>query len=233
MTALYIILCILLFVALILSLRAKLYIKLDSEITLRAGLGPVLLTVVPKKKRKKPRLSAFSYKKHQRRLEKERKKAEKKKKNKAEKIAEKAESENARKKSAGEKIGSLFEIVSFVLEEFPRLASYIHTNIRALHVTVGGSDAARVAELYGIISASVAALTELLDNKTRLKTLKKDSVTVSADFLASKTTVVADISMKLSLFSALRVGLHTLMWLVKRKIGDGDAEKQKNKSNKK
>ena len=44
---LYILLGIVLLLALIFSLRIKVYIRLEDELRVRAGLGPVVLTVVP------------------------------------------------------------------------------------------------------------------------------------------------------------------------------------------
>ena len=73
MNALCIITVIILAIALFLSLRIKVFLKLEDILTLRAGLGPIVLKLLPKKK-KKINLRDFTYKKHQTRLEKERKK---------------------------------------------------------------------------------------------------------------------------------------------------------------
>jgi len=47
MIALYIILGIVLFFALIFSLKIKVYLRLEDELRVRAGVGPVVLTLVP------------------------------------------------------------------------------------------------------------------------------------------------------------------------------------------
>lgn len=242
MTALYIVLGIVLLLALILSVRAKIFIRLDGGLTVRAGAGPVILTLMPKKdkekKRRKPHLSAFSYKKHQKRLErdaekaarkaqKKQKKAEKKRlKNKARKISAKAEkSAQKAEKSLSEKIEGVFDLVGFILDEFPRLASYIRTNVREMKITVGSSDAAKTAELYGGISALCSALLELLDCKTKMKASKEGSISVAADFFSEKTSAVIDISMMISVFSVLRVGWHTLKWLISKKLKEKKKQK--------
>lgn len=230
----YILLGIILLLALILFLRAKIIITLDDGLTLRAGLGPVIFTLVPKKekskKRKKPRLSTFSYKKHMKRLERDAKAAArdeaKKAKKKHKKLAEKkdaveekaAETEKSAAGSIGEKLKGIFELISFILDEFPRLASYIHIDVRRLHVTVSSSDAAVTAEMYGGICIGVSGALELLACKTKLKKIKADAVRVYADFLGEKTDVRADIKMSISVFSALRVGVHTLAWFIKKKL---------------
>ena len=77
MTALYIILAIVLFFALILSLRAKVFIAQTDTLRLRVGVGPVILTLIPQK-RKNVKISDFTYKKHKKRLLAEKKKAARK-----------------------------------------------------------------------------------------------------------------------------------------------------------
>lgn len=234
MAALYITLGIILLLALIMSLRAGIFIKLSEGFTLRAGLGPVVFTLVPKKEksknRKKPRLSDFSYKKHLKRLERdartEAKKTAKKEKKKQKKLAKKKDAveekakETAEKSTAplAEKIHSVFELISFILDEFPRLASYIHIDVRKLYVTVSSSDAAVTAEMYGGICIGVSAALELLAHKTKLRKIKDNAVRINADFLGEKTDVCVDIKMSISVFSVLRVGAHTLAWFIKKQL---------------
>ncbi len=226
MTALLIILAIVLFFALILSLRIKLYIRQTDELRVRAGVGPILLTLAPKKK-KTVKLSDFTYRKHQKRLIADRKKAEKK----AAKAAIKAEKKKsaeiqkklaaAHEKSKGsitDKLSAVLDIVEFVFEELPRLASYLKTEIKMLKISVVGKDAADTAQKYGAVCALTSCLIELLDNKTALKRMNEGSVSVSADFTGEKTKILLDISVKISIFSVLRVGLHTLKWLISQKL---------------
>ena len=54
MTALYILLGIVLFFALLFSVKLKVYVRLTDALRVKAGLGPVLLTLVPKKKKSRP-----------------------------------------------------------------------------------------------------------------------------------------------------------------------------------
>lgn len=230
MAALYITLGIILLLALIMSLRAGIFIKLSEGFTLRAGIGPVVFTLVPKKEesknRKKPRLSDFSYKKHLKRLERDAKAKAKKEKKKQKKLAKKKDAveekakETAEKSTAplAEKIHSVFELISFILDEFPRLASYIHVDVRKLYVTVSSSDAAVTAEMYGGICIGVSAALELLAHKTKLRKIKDDAVRINADFLGEKTDVCVDIKMSISVFSVLRVGAHTLAWFIKKQL---------------
>ena len=225
MTALYIILAIVLFFALILSLRVQLYIRQTDELRLRAGVGPVVITLTPKKQ-KKIKLSDFTPKRHAKRLLKDKKKAEKKEAKKAlkdekKKGSMKSEIKKAEETSRGNaenKINGVIEIIKFVFEEFPRLASYMRTEIKMLSVTVGGKDADDCARKYGAICALTACLIELLDNKTSLKRMKSGAVSVNADFISEKTKLMIDVSLKISIFSILKVGFHTVKWLISQKL---------------
>jgi len=226
MTALYIILAIVLFFALLLSLRVQLYIRQTDELRLRAGVGPVVITLTPKKQ-KKVKLSDFTPKKHAKRLLKDKKKAEKKAAKKAKRAESKKkttlsdEVKKAEKSSSGNaenKISAVLDIIKFIFEEFPRLASYMRTEIKMLSISVGGKDAADCATKYGAICALTSCLIELLDNKTMLKKMRSDAVSVNADFLSEKTKIMIDVSLKISIFSILKVGFHTIKWLISQKL---------------
>lgn len=247
MIVLYILLGIILFFALLFSFHIKVFLKLEDKLKLRVGFGPIIITVSPKKE-KKVKLSDFTYKKHQKRLEKERKKSLKKsakqaekaeKKRKAKLLKEEAEAAAKATEEAveGNKLGSIIELIRFVLSELPVFASYIKTDIRKLHITVGGKDADKIARSYGVISSLTANLVELLKNKTAMKSLKSGAVNVVADFVAEKTTNKLDLYFKLRLFSIIRVGWHTLKWFISQKIkeaknGVSSSHKYNNKSHK-
>ncbi len=238
---LYILLGIVLLLALIFSLRIKVYIRLEDELRVRAGLGPVVLTVVPSKPKKPLDEKDFTYKKHQKRLENDRaaakKKAEKQAakkakkdeqaaaKKKARKLAEEAEaaSKNPDESKASDKLETILSLVGFGVGELGKLASWLHTDIKRLDITVGGSDAASIALNYGKISAAAAILMELLDHKTALKNRPRREVAVRADFLAEKTVFKVDMSFKLRLVSFLRIALHALVWFIRLKISQARA----------
>ena len=228
---LYLLLGIAVLLGVILSMRLKIYLRMTDTFGLRAGLGPIVLTLAPAKPKKPVDLKDFTYEKHQKLLQKERAKAQKKaekseQKKQAKALAKEAE-KTAREETAAEESGepvkkftleAILEIVEFVLEEFPRFTSYIHTEIRSLDITVAGKDAADCAKKYGIIAQLTSYLLELLENGTAMKPLKPDAVAVRADFLAQKTVYKMDIRIRLRLFSIVRVGFHTLVWFIKSKI---------------
>lgn len=228
---LYILLGILVLLGVILSMRLKIYIRMTDTFELRVGIGPVVRTLAPSKPQKPIDLSDFTYEKHQKRLQKERARALKKseraeKKRQAKALAKEAErtaNAEAAASENGEKVKkftleAILGIIEFVLEEFPRFASYIHTEVRMLDITVAGKDAADCATKYGIIAQLTSYLLEILDNRTAMKPLRPGAVAVNADFLAAKTVYKLDIRIRLRLFSIVRVGFRTLVWFIKSKI---------------
>lgn len=234
MIVLYILLAIIFLLALLFSFHIKFYLQLEDELEIHAGIGPIVLKLTPKKQ-KKITLSDFTYEKHRKRLEKERKAAAKKaskkaakdeKKRQAKALADQAEKTTASADEAQDenKLSSIIDIISFILEEFPRFVSYFKTEIRMLDITVGGKDADAIARKYGKISALTALLIELLDSKTNMKQINPGAVQVRADFIAPKTKYRLHIRIKLRLFSILRVGVHTMKWIINKKIKEMKAK---------
>jgi len=229
MIVLYILLGIVLFIALLFSLHLKFYLKIDGTTTVHAGLGPIVLKLLPKKEAKPIDPRDFTYEKHKKRLERDRKaalkkaakkakKAEKKKQKKA--LSEEAEkaAESIQNAAEEEKLASVIDILTLVFDELPKLASYFKTEIRMLDITVGGKDADKIARTYGRMAALVPLLIELLEAKTSFKKLKPNVIHLSAYFLASKTTVKMHIRLKLRIFSIIRIGWHALVWFIRLKI---------------
>ena len=240
MIALYILLGIVLFFALLFSMKIKVYLRLTDALRVRAGFGPVMLTLVPKKERV-VKAKDFTWEKHQKRLRKEAEakrkkdgKAALKKAAKAEKAKKKAEA--ARLAEAAEKaaeateeerdtnkLETILALVEFALEEIPRFVSYFETDVVMLDIAVGAKEAADTAVKYGRISALVSVLLELLNNKTRMKSRKNALIRVEPDFLAEKTVFKVEFKFRLRLFSVIRVGWHTLVWFIGRKIRESRA----------
>ncbi len=233
MTFLIVLGAIVLFFVLLFSLHLKLDVAMLSDIlTVRAGIGPIMLKLAPKKERViNPR--DFSYKKHQKRLKKDRKlalkKAEKKRLKDEKKAAQKAEDEKLKKdaEKAGEEIkkkkfpfGFILALVKFIIRELDVFIGYFRTEIVALHITAGGKDAAAVGKTYGTMAAAVPCLVELISQKTRMKKLKENAVSVDADFLLEKTKIDVHIRLKLRLGNIVRVGIHALVWFIKQKISE-------------
>lgn len=232
MTFLIVLGAIVLFFVLLFSLNLKLDVSLLDTVTVRAGLGPVMLTLSPKKERTiNP--DDFSYKKHQKRLRKDRmlamKKAEKKRRKDEQKAKKKAEAEKVKRDAAksGEELkkkkfpfGFIVALAKFVIRELDRFIGYFRIEIKMLNITVGGKDAESIGRTYGVIVQAVPYLIELLDHKTHLSRLKENAVSVKADFLLEKTKIYGHFCLKLPLNSILKVGAHALVWFIKQKIDE-------------
>ena len=162
MIVLYILLGIVLFFALLFWMKVKVFVRLEDEMTLRAGYGPIVLTLVPKKKKKPVKIKDFTYKKHQKRLAKDRaaaeKKALKKKKKKEESDKKKKAKELEKKvqklaeKHDGDKdvnkIAFIVDLVKLGLGELAAFPGYLHTDIKMLDITVASDEAASTAIKY-------------------------------------------------------------------------------------
>lgn len=174
-----------LLVALILASYFKLRITSAGDLRLRAGVGPFVFTVYPRRQ-KNILLSSTKYKKLM--------KGKKSHKTDASKKDMKTETTEKR---------SFFDIASFIREIVNHLGRYIgffHTEIKRLAVTVGGVDAAEAALRYGAVSSSVYCAVELLDEKTKLDPSSYDNISVKCDFLSNRSDTECDINMKIRIF---------------------------------
>ncbi len=227
MTALYILLGIILFFVLLLSCRIQVYLILKEELTVRAGFGPIVLKLTPKKK-KKIKLSDFTYKKHQKRLKKDRLKSEKKALKKSQKNEKKKQAKElavTAKESANStdpaedtnKLATILALLEFVADELPKFFSNFRTKIKVLEIKVAGKDADDTARKYGLMCAVVSGFVEFLDCKTKMTRRKTDHILVSADFTAEKTKFLLDVSFKLSLFAIVCTGIRSLGWMISQK----------------
>lgn len=229
---LYILLGIFLLVGLLLSFHIKIYLHLGDELHLRAGLGPIMLKLAPKKPPKPIDLRDYTYEKHQKRLEKDRKIALKKKQKAAEKaekkrqdklLAEKAEEVQAAIEEAENapdevKLFTVFEIIRFAVTELGRFGSYMKTDIRMLSVTVGGKDPEKIAKTYGILCSALPLFMDFLQARTSMHPLRPNTIALNADFTAEKLKFQIDFRFRLRLFSIVRIGWHALVWFIKAKI---------------
>lgn len=229
---LYILLGIFLLVGLLLSFHLKIYLQLGDELHLRAGLGPIVLKLAPKKPPKPIDLRDYTYEKHQKRLAKDKKDALKKKQKAAEKaekkrqdklLAEKAEAVQAAIEEAENvpdeaKLFTIFEIIEFAVTELGRFGSYMKTDVRSLSVTVGGKDPEKTAKTYGALCAALPLFLEFLAAKTSMHPLRPNTIDLNADFTSDKLKFRVDFRFRLRLFSIVRIGWHALIWFIKAKI---------------
>ncbi len=166
--------------------------------------------VIPGKE-KKIKLGDFRIKKFRKKRLKERallrKKARKAAESKAKKKKRKAErkSEKKQRKSLRQVYEELKETADFgltiakhvALPLVSRFRRSLRIRVKRLCITVSTDDAAKTAQLYGIVCAAVADLLAILEQATHLRYEKGMTVTVLPDFVSGKTTM--DLHLRFSL----------------------------------
>lgn len=208
MTVLAILVVIALLIFLLLMTNLKIRVASDGDITLKAGAGPVMLKLLPKRQ-KKVKLRRFTHKKYLALVEAEKKALQDKN---TEQEAEKSEKKEKDKK---ESIVNTVSLITQILERLGVYAGRLRTNIKSLDITVGGDDAASAAVTYGVISQSVTYLLELLDCKTKLKIPDPDRLSIKCDYTAKEISINVDISVKLRGIDALRTAVDIMLLKMK------------------
>lgn len=208
-------------IALLLSLRLHFLLQYDGDVTLKAGFACFRFTLVPNKRAKlnDPTLSPRKKRKllqklraaEERSLAKKEKKEEKKRQKKA-KQAAKAAKKKKKKSTAPQKAeppkkkrslkASLRLVIRLVRILLDKFGKHLRIKVKRLRLTVATGDAASTALIYGGVSQSVAYLFALLNRFSRLK-VKKNALSVGADFLSDKTTADIKFSLSISLAGLL------------------------------
>ncbi len=186
MTALWILCGIAAVVCLILLIPIGIELRYDGEITLCVRAAFLRFRLIPKR-RKKIRLSSFSKKRYEKMLAKEKKKNEKK--------PSARSSRAAKHRAADQKSGDgvkktslaadLWELRDIMLDIFGDFFRKIHTKCLRIHLSIGASDAASCALLYGAASQFTAYALELVRSRTQLKC--REDVVLDADFTSEET----------------------------------------------
>ena len=234
MAFLWIILGIILFFAILCVIPLRLRIRLEDTFLLTAGIGPIVLFRTPAPSDTEIDLRDFTYRKHQKRLQKE-KAVRLKKKQKQQAKAAKKEAKKTQKTAAAQKakeiqqtaadahqkenkLEGILAIVGCVLDGLPGLFGSFKCRIYKLDVTVGGKEAAETAKNFAVFSQSLAYLLEFLDNKTRLVPPAADTIAIRADFLLAKTAVKADFTLQIRvgqiLRSVLSIGINCIKTMI-------------------
>ncbi len=226
MVGLYILLAVLLLVLSLLFAGIKLRIAYGPDFTLRLSFLGISVPLYPKKKAK-IRLSTFSYKKHQKRLNTEAKKAEKKRLKQREKAKKKQQGAATKKQKKqlptyGETVSDersfLSTLLSLVIGVIDKFFGMIRIDVVDLNIVVGGPDAANTAITYGLVSQGIAYLLEILHLKTKLRWKRKEAVSVRADFLAEKTTASVTLVFTFRLWYFINIGFTLLTRYFKEKF---------------
>lgn len=210
MKPLIIISAIILFFVLLIMSKVRVRVVTGDPLTVRAGLGPVMIKIFPrKKKRKKIPLSKFSQKKYLKMSEKLRKKEKRKAAEEAKKKKEKTEKAEKEKKSLSERIEDIKSIVRLAVKTAGKYSKKITVTVMRFRVTVGGDDAAETAKTYGAVAGALSYLTELLPAAVTFRA-GPGAISADADFLAEKIAFDADAEASIRLINVLRIGLAVL-----------------------
>lgn len=203
MTWLWILAAIVLLFVFLFTVRVKIVVSYDGNVVLFLRVLGIRIPIMPRPK-KKIHPADFSLKRHQKRLQKDAERAAKKHQRELEKKRKKAAKKAAQKKDKKKKLPQaevtvkdepsmmslLLSVVGDVLDKF---FGKLRVDLVRLRITVGGSDATRIAMMYGLVSQGVAYLAELISQKTKFRRTKNEYIDVTPDFLSQTTT--ADISM--------------------------------------
>lgn len=107
-----------------------------------------------------------------------------------------------------EKLSFATELASTVLR---RSLSLAHVRVRRLTITVGSSDAATTALLYGVVSPALAFLLETLEQFSHLHISRNARVGVAADFTADRTRTDIHLRFRLRVIHLIIIALHSMI----------------------
>lgn len=202
MTALCILCGIAFVICLILLMPIGIEMRYDGEITLCARVAFLRFRLIPKRQ-KKIRLRNFSKKRYEKMIAKERKRTEKGHKTRSERTsrhrsAAKEDAHGVKKTKLAADLWEMREILIDILGDFLRK---IRTKCMRIHLTVGASDAASCALLYGAMSQFTAYALELVRSRTRVNC--REDIAVDADFASVDTRCDIELCFSLRLGSVL------------------------------
>ncbi len=237
--ALYILIGIVAFFALIFTVRVRVTIEMADELKLDVSVLGIRIRILPKKE-KKYKLSNYTLKKiakrDRKKAEKEAKKAEaaaiKKKKKAAEKKAkqeaqkklskEEKKAIKARKKASRPPLPKLIVLLRDTLGFFfPSLFGKFHFHLARIKLKIGGKDAAQTALTYYAVTNALGPILGFIDRHSNLHGMKNAEIDISPDFLSEE--IKADVKLGFStslggiLGSALKTGFKFMFGFIKIK----------------
>ena len=185
----YIVGGILLFLALLLSLKVNITVSYKQELRVYLRVLFVRIRLFPKK---------VKYK--------EEKKHKKKKKEPA--PSKPTTEEEAEKPISPVKV--VWEIREAILKLSGKAMNKLHFKFARLNIEVGCSDAAKTAIVYGTVVQSVAYLIEILSNISNVEISRFSDINVTSNFISQKSRAEGKITLYIRVFSAFTVLLHLL-----------------------
>lgn len=210
MTGLVVFACVLLFLVLLLSIKARIILEYQDELTLTVKvMGIFTIRILPKKE-KKPKgphsMSRRKASKIKRKLEKKAaKKAEKEKQKKKDKEAKKAQKEQEKKDGVKKKsplsIPDILELIHLAAAVLKTLVGtffkHLRVRVARLRITVATGDAATTAIGYGAITQALPVLYPYLEQIPTFRFPELSDIHVGIDYLKEAPEV--DMRMEFSL----------------------------------
>lgn len=203
MTALIIILCIVAFFAVLFSIPIHVTVEANTDVRVFARVLAFRYSLFPMKKRKKKAKSVGKSKKKAKKAVKQSKKT-----------AKKQTGEKPKRDIIG-LVKLILKLVTAVLRKFPK---HFRVTVLRYEITVGTSDAARTAVLYGAVTGLSSTLFERLRRVTRFRIKRNAPVRVYADFLGEKSKADVAIDFSLTIWGALHMVMAAGLAFVQAKL---------------
>ena len=211
---------ILLFFLFLLLLPVKVLIVYKSEVTLTLRVLGIPIRLYPRKKKVKwrnysPKKAArIAARKEKKEAKKAARKAAKKSKKQARQEALPPEQKKGKLATMADKLRLVRVLAGAVIR---KTGKHLRLHTARLHISVGASDAAKTAILYGVVCQSVAYLMALLDRVTRLKSSSSE-VTVTPDYLSERSKADVKLVFSLRVLGALIILFSAAFAYVKLKF---------------
>lgn len=205
----YIVGAVILFLALLLSLKVNIIVSYKEELKVYLRVLFIKIRLYPKKVKLK-----------------EKKKVKKKKKSVA---IEETIPEIEEKTISPVKV--VWEIREAVLSLAGKCMGGLHFKFARLNIEVGCSDAAKTALVYGAVVQSVAYLMEILESISNVEISRFSQINVNSNFISQKSRAEGKITLYLRVFSAFKILIHLLKTYFTYKSAKDKLSEDKNGKN--
>ena len=221
MIAINVLVCIFLFFALILSLKAKITVIYNGEIVLFLKILGIKIKILPKKARKKGPHS-MSEKKAQKIKAKLEEKAKKKAAKKSIKDQEKSKAKLSGKPRPKKSISEILDVISAIKDIASRVIKVFFKHLRIdlarCHIAVATGDAATTAIAYGAICDASLHLFHVLEGVKGFDLPARQDFSISADYLSEQTKIDIKISFSIRVWHVLHAAFAALKAFVANTI---------------
>ncbi len=184
-TWMYVVGAIILFIALILTLKVNIVVSYKEELSVHLRILFIKLNLLSRKPK---------YKKNK----KNKKKAE-----------SKPVAEDEKEKGISP-LKVIWEIREAILSLTKKTTNRLHFKFARLNIEVGCEDAAKTALVYGAVTQGVVYLLEILDNMSNVEISRFSDINISSNFISRKSKAECKITLYIRVFSALLVLIHLI-----------------------